>query len=874
MFKNAKINLLIASLFSVTAYTAELTTDKIDVISTTPLPGIGLDINKIPSNVQYVKGSELKRTQSLDLTDYMNRNLTGVYINEVQNNPVMPDVSYRGFTASPLLGTPQGISVYMDGVRMNQPFGDQVSWDLIPKNAINNMQLMPGSNPMFGLNTLGGALSIQTKDGRNSPGGAMQVTAGSYGRKIGEFEYGGVSKDNSVDYFIAGTYFDENGWREKSNSDFGQLFSKLGWKGDKTDIKLTYAHANTDLNGNGLSPQSQLASKYNSVFTYPDNNQNKSHLLNLQLAHYFTDKLNFTGNTYYRNIKNKTYNGDINDGAMPEMPGSYGQTMGHWYAGGRSASANGTTWGAHPELNGRFRYDCETQGLAQDEPTEKCPGAINRTQSRQHTFGLFGQVNGENQLFNLKNNYVVGGGFETTRTKFDVSREYADIINRQAIGFGYMANGSIALDEGGTDDARVNLRSKNRVWSIFGSDTVELTNKLALTASARYNYMKVNNNDQINPAGQSDSLSGDHVFNRINPAVGLTFSANESLTVYGGYNEGSRAPSSIELGCANPDAPCRLPNSMAGDPPLNQVVTKTWEAGLRGKYGQNFSWNGTVFQSNNHNDIQFVAAGSTGQGYFRNFGETRRRGFEGSMFGSLDKFNFGANYTYLNAEYRSVETLPGNNNSSATLTDVERYRSGTAGNYCLGAAALAITGGCNYPTAAQINISKGDNIPLIPDHIFKVFSDYSVSDKFKLGGDMIVVAGSFVRGNENNKHQPGSVTWECDDVAANGENCKAAYGTSTYRGQGKIPGYATMNLFASYKPHNDWTIFGRLNNVFDKEYYTAGQLGADPFNGGGVIQTNPTGVANKSFTIGDTFVAPGAPRSLWVGVRYEFDGKK
>jgi outer membrane receptor protein involved in Fe transport len=867
MRKSSKINFVIASLISLSAHAADLTTDKIDVISTTPLPGIGLEINKIPSNVQYVKGSELNRTQSLDLTDYMNRNLTGVYISEVQNNPVMPDVNYRGFTASPLLGTPQGISVYVDGVRMNQPFGDQVSWDLIPKNAIKNMQLMPGSNPMFGLNTLGGALSIQTKDGRNSPGGAMQVTAGSYARKIGEFEYGGVSKDNSVDYFIAGTYFDENGWREKSNSDFGQLFSKLGWKGDKTDLKLTYAYANTDLNGNGLTPQNQLASKYNSVFTYPDNNQNKSHLLNLQLAHYFSDKFNFTGNTYYRNIKTKTYNGDINDDAMPEMPGSYGQTMGHWYAGGSSTKRTTNPY------NGRYSFDCETQGLIADEPTEKCPGAINRTQSKQHTFGLFGQFNGENQLFSLKNNYVVGGGFETTRTKFDSSREYADIIDRQAIGYGYMANGSIKMDDGSYDDARVNLRSKNRVWSVFGSDTLELTNKLALTGSARYNYVKVNNNDQINPAGQSDSLSGDHTFNRINPAMGLTFSANEALTVYGGYNEGSRAPSSIELGCANPDAPCRLPNSMAGDPPLKQVVTKTWEAGLRGKYGQNFSWNGTVFQSTNHNDIQFVAAGSTGQGYFRNFGETRRRGFEGSMFGSVDRFNFGANYTYLNAEYRSEETLPGTNNSSATLTDVDRVRSSTTSNYCFGGSSATATGGCNYPSASQIHVSKGDNIPLIPDHIFKVFSDYSFSDKFKLGGDMILVAGSFVRGNENNKHQPGEVTWECDDEAANGEDCKSAYGTSTFRGKGKTPGYATVNLFTSYKPRSDWTVFGRLNNVFDKEYYTAGQLGADPFNSSGVIQTNPNGSTNKSFTIGDTFVAPGAPRSLWVGVRYEFDGK-
>lgn len=84
-----------------------------------------------------------------------------------QGNPFQPDLNFRGFTASPLLGTPQGLSVYMDGVRLNQPFGDVVSWDLIPRSVIGSIALMPGSNALFGLNTLGGALAIQTKDGLN-----------------------------------------------------------------------------------------------------------------------------------------------------------------------------------------------------------------------------------------------------------------------------------------------------------------------------------------------------------------------------------------------------------------------------------------------------------------------------------------------------------------------------------------------------------------------------------------------------------------------------------------------------------------------------------------------------------------------------------
>ncbi|MES2182042.1 MAG: TonB-dependent receptor plug domain-containing protein, partial [Pseudomonadota bacterium] len=344
--------------------------NQVEVISTTPLPSVGLPINQIPANVQTVKAKDLERTQSLDLTEYMKRNMGSVYVNEVQNNPLQPDINYRGFTASPLLGTPQGLSIYMDGVRMNQPFGDVVSWDLIPKNAIAGMQIMPGSNPLFGLNTLGGAISIQTKDGRNSPGGAVQFTYGSDARKIGEFEYGGA-KDN-IDWFVAGTAFDENGWRDHSESNYQQLFGKLGWRGEKTDAKLTYAFANTDINGNGMVPESFLRRDRASVYTYPDNTKNKSHFVNLELSHYFTDNVVLSGNTYYRNIKTKTFNGDINDEILPDLVGGQGERV---LPTSFPASSAYTLAGN--------QLACAQQLVPGGEPGEKCTGIINRTQSEQ-----------------------------------------------------------------------------------------------------------------------------------------------------------------------------------------------------------------------------------------------------------------------------------------------------------------------------------------------------------------------------------------------------------------------------------------------------------------------------------------------------------
>lgn len=164
---------------------------RVEIVSPGPLPGLGVPRDHVAANVQTATAADLERRHALDLSDYLGRALGSVTINALQNNPFQPDVNFRGFTASPLLGTPQGLSVYLDGVRLNQPFGDVVSWDLIPRSAIASITLMPGSNPLFGLNTLGGALSIQTKDGLRNPGSSVQLIAGSQRCAALEFESGG-----------------------------------------------------------------------------------------------------------------------------------------------------------------------------------------------------------------------------------------------------------------------------------------------------------------------------------------------------------------------------------------------------------------------------------------------------------------------------------------------------------------------------------------------------------------------------------------------------------------------------------------------------------------------------------------------------------
>jgi len=271
----------------------------VEVVSTTPLPSIGTPIDQVPANVQTASHKAIAEQRPLDISEFMDANLGSVNVSNTVANPFQPDVSFRGFTASPLLGTPQGLSVFLDGVRVNEPFGDIVNWDLIPPNAIASINLIPGSNPLFGLNTLGGALSVHTKSGKEFPGMAVTAYGGSWGRRAVEFELGGENKARNLDWFIAGNVFKEDGWRDHSTSDVKQLFSKLGWQNDTTDIDFSAMLADTFLEGTQALPLSMFGNR-RQAYTYPDHIGSNLAMFNLKGSHFLNDDTLVAGNVYYR----------------------------------------------------------------------------------------------------------------------------------------------------------------------------------------------------------------------------------------------------------------------------------------------------------------------------------------------------------------------------------------------------------------------------------------------------------------------------------------------------------------------------------------------------------------------------------------------
>jgi len=791
---------------------------RIDVVAATPLPGTDLALNEVPAPVQTASARNLEQTGALDLADLLNKRLSGVHINENQENPYQPDVSYRGYSASPLLGTPEGISVYMDGVRQNQPFGDIVAWDLIPKIAISEVALIPGSNPLFGLNTLGGTISIATKDGNSAPGTTLSVSGGSFGRRAGEFEHGG-SNSKGLNWYLAGNLFREDGWRPFSPSEVRQAFAKLGWIHGQTSAALSVGYADNWLAGNGLQDTRFLARHYSSVYTIPDITWNRSPSLNLSLRHSATSNLTFSGNAYFRYIRADTTNGDINND-------SFDQSLYNLSAADIAALTAAGYRGFPTTGNATTQpfpfWRCIAQGLEKDEPSEKCTGHINNTFNKQNNYGLSGQAS----WLVSHNRVTMGAGWDRSSLAFQQGSQFGYLNSDRltVTPINAFADGSTTQD-GVPVDTRVSLHGHINTFSLYASDTLTIGKAWVLTFSGRYNRTSIENADRlpVDPTGARGSLNGQYVFDRFNPAAGFTYSPSRFANVYFSYSEASRAPTAIELGCADPNEPCNLPNALVSDPPLKQVVTRTFEAGIRQAGEGKLRWSAGWFRAANHDDLLFVASQQTGFGYFANFGQTRRQGAEVSLSGQIKHFTLGGNYTFLNATYASSQTVGGGSNSAND-------------------AGLGLAG--------NVTVQPGDFIPQIPRNILKAYVDFQPTSKVLIDLDFVAVGRSFARGNENNLDQPDGVY---------------------YLGPGFSPGYGVLNLGAHYQVQKRVQLFVQVNNVLDHRYYTAAQLAPSPYDNSGNFIARPFPAVNGDFPIRTTtFFAPGAPIGAWGGIRFRF----
>jgi outer membrane receptor protein involved in Fe transport len=720
-----------------------ITLPTVEVVGVAPLPGSGVDIDKVPANVQSLGSAQLWPSGQNDLLPTATaRRLSQVNLNNEQGSQFQPDFVYRGFEASPISGVPQGLAVYQNGVRINEAFGDTVNWDLVPQFAVNRLTIQ-GNNPVFGLNALGGAVAVEMKNGFNFHGFDGQLSGGSFGN-ISGFAQQGAQFGNFAFYGAFGGTHDD-GFRFHSPTNLTQGYVDLGWKNNPFTAHLSVSAADSVIGATGPTPVELLAQDIQNTFTIPQSIHNEAELVQLTGSYTPTDFITVNTNAYYRHFNQHLVDGNTTDVMPCDNNDDFFCLQG----------------------NNLFPDDALFASNGNQVPTsilppEATPGEIDFTMTNTNTFGLGLQTKFSNAIVGRENSLVVGTSFDHSSTGYSAHGELGTLPpNLDVIGSGTIIDQGLSETASPPIEQPVSVLGTNEYVGVYATDTLNITPRLAGTLSGRFNFALIGLQDQTGVAPQ---LNGTNVYNHFNPGVGLTYKVLDNLTAYAGWSEGNRAPTPGELTCANPATPCLLDAFLVADPSLKQVVSHTFEAGLRGHATPTvvpgkFAWNLGVYRTNAFDDILLLATQVNGFGFFSNVGETRRQGIEASLTYNWQKWTVNLNYSYLAATFLNSLTLSSNSPSA--------------------------------DENGNIFVQPGDTLPLMPRNRVVLDVEYQATPYWTIGADAKFVGSQFLVGDQSNQQSP-------------------------------LPAYGVVNLHTLLKVNKWASFFVNVDNLFNRPYYSFG----------------------------------------------------
>ena len=801
--------------------------ETITVFGATPVRAEGTSARDFPGAFQSATAEQLAASGSADISSYLSRRFGGVHVHSAQGNPMQPDLYFRGYAASPLLGLPMGLTVYQNGVRLNEPLGDAVNWDLVPMNAIASLSLLSGSNPLYGLNTLGGSVVVRMKNGFSHPRHSVEVEGGSYGRAIANIESGG--NNGAWAYYVNAQRFEENGWRDLSPSWSENLYGSLDWRGEQGALGLDYHRARSDLTGNGLSPVGLLAVGRERIFSAPDITRNDTRTLALRGDYALADRVNLSANLYHRGNDTESFNGDgMEEDEVDEL----------------IDDGFGGIAGLTSVLRGACRDAVEDElgeplggnDLAEDEFAEAVGesgcSAINNLSARgQDSRGGVVEVDAVAELFGVEHDLTAGAGFYRGGSDFNSRVQFAllDPVTRSTT--------TSQAVTGGFADERTEIDTGVARNYVYVGNRFSPGEDWSIMLSGFYHDSRIELRDRT---GDQPQLNGEHDFANFNWGVGAVRRLSDRVDFYGAYNESSRLPTPIELACSeelsrNPLTgeveECRLPNAFLADPPLDEVIARNLELGVRGVLWNGLNWSLGLFRTLNENDIIWQTGQTRAHGLFKNIDNTRRLGVEASLAGVHERWRWNIDYTYIQATFEdSFDVLSPNHPANAPLRggggddDDESGASGDEDDDSGDENGADDDGGL-FSTRP---VNAGAKLPGIPDHIFKAAVERTFSDRLSAGLELLAVAGSHLRGDESN---------ELD----------------------KLDGYATVNARANYRGER-FEAFVLVENLLDGEYENFGLIGEEP--------DEIIGLDDIDEDV--RFLAPGAPRAFWAGVKVYF----
>ena len=818
--------------------------EQVDVVALTPLPGAGVDRDRLAAAITVVDGGDLAARGAASMADALNERLGAVTLEGTTTNLFQPTLRFRGFTASPLLGLPQGIAVYQNGVRINEPFGDTVQFDLMPQFALDSVQLSAGSDPVYGLNALGGALALGLKNGFDNSGFTGEFSGGAFGRLTATAEYG--AGNGPWAFYAGATHFTEEGWRAESPSEVTQAFADVGYRDGGVDAGISFTYADTLLTGNAPAPIELLKVDRSAVFTFPDETHNRLGFVQGRANVAASDVWSVQVIGYYRDLDRRTLNGDeaefgvCDDDALPA--GAPEETL---CFGADDDDDDDDDHGRDDDDHGRDDdHDDDDHGHEDDDDDghdhdddddhgddddddhghgdddddhddeeEATPlvdlvsgrfitsldaagdGAYNRSTTLAQGYGATVQATATTGAGARENVFVVGISADLADVAFESSSEPGSLTADRGVSGSGLLTSLYGL--GGDDLFNTKLETANSAFGLYISDTLSLSEQLHVTVSGRYNRAGIDIADQL-----GTSLDGSHTFGRFNPAVGAVFQTDENTSFFARYSESNRAPTAAELSCADPAEPCRVPNAFISDPPLEQAVARSFDVGVRGRWRADpgrGEWSIAAYRTRIDDDILFVASPELiGTGYFQNAGVTARSGLDVELSGNVARSAWYLSYGLVDATFESPLLLPGDEEVNDAATD------------------------------EGVAVAPGDRLPGIPRHSLKAGVRQDLTDAWDLALEAVVSSSRFFFGDEGNDQIP-------------------------------LEGYGVVNLRSTYRFDNGVELFARIENLLDRKYATSGVLAE--------LEVFLREVPDA----GDPrFIGPGMPRSAFGGVRVRF----
>jgi iron complex outermembrane receptor protein len=715
------------------------------VTAAAPLPGSGIAIDKVAGEVETLSVRDLTADRQMDvLPNAAATQLSSVNLNDEQGSQFQPDFVYRGFEASPISGVAEGVAVYQDGTRLNESFGDNVNWDLIPEFAVDRLTLQ-SNNPVFGLNTMGGAVTLEMKNGLTFDGARAELSGGAFGNITGNAEYGARFGHFGIYIGIGGLH--DDGFRYHSPTSLQQVYGDLAYEADDLTLHLSVSGARNRIAAVGPTPVELLVMDRRATFTYPQSMKNEMALAQLRGTYDAGGRLNVSFNSYYRHFHQTLVDGNTTDVD---------------YCGNDPAQLC---------LEGHNNYPADALFDAAGNPVSSgvvpagaTLGETDFTKTQTNAWGVAAQIAWSRSFAGHANKLVVGGSLDQGSTNYTAFGELGTLLDSlRVVGSGVVIDQARSPSASPPIESPVNVGARNLYGGIYAIDVLDITPDLSWTLSGRLNTARIKLADR-----GTGTLNGSHGFSRLNPGTGLTYKIANGFTVYSGYSESNRAPTAGELSCADPASPCLLDAFLVSDPPLKQVVSHTYEFGLRGSFktpafSGKFEWRASAYRTNAANDILLLASSVNGFGYFQNAGTTRHEGADFHIGYRQDRWTFSANYSYLQATFRNAQSLPSNSPSA----DAD----------------------------GLIHVERGDRIPMNPASRLTLSADYAVLPQWTMGADLRLQSGEYLTGDESNQ-------------------------------QPKLPGYTTVNLRSSYNLGPRLTVLGEIQNLLDQRYYSYGAFAA------------------------------------------------